>query len=49
MTAAEQVNNVESSEVEAVPFRVFVGNLSYDVDTDKLKEYFSQAGNVYVY
>jgi RNA recognition motif-containing protein len=37
----------ENGQPEVVGFRVFVGNLSYDVDTDKLKEFFGQAGEMY--
>ena len=42
MTSADTKGN---EQVDG--FRVFVGNLSYSVDTDKLKEFFGQAGNVY--
>jgi RNA recognition motif-containing protein len=45
MTSAETVSK-ENGQTEIVGFRIFVGNLSYSVDTEKLKEFFGQAGNV---
>lgn len=33
---------------QAALHRVFVGNLSYEVDNDKLKAHFGDAGEMYV-
>lgn len=44
MTAAESPK--ENGQPEVVGFRVFIGNLSYEVDTEKLKEFFGQAGTM---
>lgn len=43
MTAEE---SQENGQGEVVGFRVFVGNLAYGVDNEKLKEHFATAGEV---
>ena len=40
------VEDTQSPQIEG--FRVFVGNLAYNVSNEGLKEFFAEAGNVYV-
>lgn len=37
----------ENGSTEVVGFKVFVGNLSYEVDTEKLTDFFGKVGKVY--
>lgn len=36
----------ENGTPEVAGFKIFVGNLSYDVDTEKLTEFFGKVGKV---
>lgn len=44
--ATPQDSETGQQRVEIPGFRIFVGNLSYDIDTDKLKEIFASCGEM---
>lgn len=46
-TTASAVQENGNAISEKAPHRVFVGNLSYDITTPKLIEFFSKAGKMY--